>query len=72
MRFKINASFKNEDVTQLGWRPKWELGRICTTLCHFRSSPISEEPKDWKISLKGLDSLWINRNGKFKKEPDVK
>jgi hypothetical protein len=22
--------------------------------------------------LKGLDSLWLNRNGKFKKEPDVK
>jgi hypothetical protein len=22
--------------------------------------------------LKGLDSLWINRNRKFKKEPNVK
>ena len=40
-----------------------------TTLCYFLSSPISEEPKGWKIALKGLDSLWINRSSSLNPEP---
>ncbi len=42
-----------------------------TTMCYFASSPISEEPKDWKISLKGLNSLWVDYMGNLK-EADVK
>jgi hypothetical protein len=41
-------------------------------MCYFKSSPFSGVLKDWKISLKGLDSLWINRYGKFRKDADVK